>query len=75
MNTAVVEAARVLNPLSASISNGIMRSISATLNMLDKRKHDKLVNDLAYSLRIEYPHESHDYVMNLAISLLQEKSK
>lgn len=75
MFTAVNEAARVLNPLSTSISNGIMRSIEAMITMLSRRKNDKIANDLAYSLQIEYPRESRDYVMNLAITLLKEKSK
>lgn len=75
MFTAVNRAAQVLNSLSTSISNGIMRSIEAMTTMLSRRKNDKIVNDLAYLLQIEYPHESRDYVMNLAINLLKEKSK
>lgn len=75
MFTAVNAAAQVLNPLSTSISNGIMRSIEAMTTMLSRRKNNKIANDLAYSLQIEYPHESRDYVMNLAINLLKEKSK
>lgn len=75
MFTAVNRAAQVLNTLSTSISNGIMRSIEAMTTMLSRRKNDKIVNDLVYLLQIEYPHESRDYVMNLAINLLKEKSK
>jgi hypothetical protein len=69
MNTAVTETARVLNPLSTSISNGIMRSIDACIAILDARRREKSINDLAYALKLEYPKESEDFVMNMAIQM------
>lgn len=73
MNTAVTETARVLNPLSTSISNGIMRSIDACIAVIDARRNQKTVNDLAYVLKLEYPKESDDYVMNMAIQMIRGK--
>lgn len=69
MNTAVTETARVLNPLSTSISNGIMRSIDACIAILDSRQRQKNISDLAYALKLEYPKESEDFVMNMAYEL------
>ena len=69
MNTAVTETARVLNPLSTSISNGIMRSIDACIAIFDARRREKSINDLAYALKLEYPKESEDFVMNMAIQM------
>lgn len=74
MTSAVTETARAINPLSISISNGIMRSINFVIDrMLRVRlSNRKTVEQLAYSLRVEYPKESDEYVMNMAINLLKD---
>lgn len=74
MNTAVTETARVLNPLSTAISNGIVRSINKAFDVIMSQPsgRKKTINELAYSLRMEYPKESEDYVMNMAINMLKD---
>ena len=72
MSTAVIEAARVINPLSTSISNGIMRSINYAIERMRRRSREKAIEQLAYSLKLEYPKESDEYVMNLAIQMYKE---
>ena len=76
MSTAVTETARVIGPLSASISNGIMRSINFAFDRITapkKMSRSKTIEQLAYSLQLEYPKESRDYVMHLAISMYKDK--
>ncbi len=72
MVTAVTETARVLNPLSTAISNGIVRSINKMFDFIMDQPsvRAKNINDLAYSLRMEYPKESDDYVMHMAINMM-----
>jgi len=72
MSTAVIEAARVINPLSTSISNGIMRSINYAIERMHRPSREKAIEQLAYSLKLEYPKESDEYVMNLAIQMFKE---
>ena len=72
MSTAVIEAARVINPLSTSISNGIMRSINYAIERMRRPSREKAIEQLAYSLKLEYPKESDEYVMNLAIQMYKE---
>lgn len=72
MSTAVIEAARVINPLSTSISNGIMRSINYAIKRMHRPSREKAIEQLAYSLKLEYPKESDEYVMNLAIQMYKE---
>lgn len=72
MTTAVTESARVLNPLSVSISNGILRSIDLVLKAMPSKSRTKGIEDLAYSLQLEYPKESRDYVMHMAISMYKD---
>jgi hypothetical protein len=73
MNTAVTESARVLNPLSTAISNGIMRSIDLCIEALNAGRHEKNVKDLAKVLKLEHPKESDDFVMYMAVNLLRGK--
>lgn len=72
MSTAVTEAARVISPLSTSISNGIMRSINYFIDKMSEPSRQKSIEQLAYSLKLEYPNESDEYVMNLAISMYKD---
>lgn len=74
MTSAVTETARAINPLSISISNGIMRSIDFVIDRMSRVRlsNRKTVEQLAYSLRVEYPKESDEYVMNMAIDLLKD---
>ncbi len=73
MTTAVTEAARVISPLSTSISNGIMRSINYAIESISKSSHQKTIDQLAYALKLEYPKESDEYVMNLAIEMYKDR--
>ncbi len=73
MSTAVTEAARVISPLSTSISNGIMRSINYMIEKMSQSSREKAIQQLAYSLKLEYPKESDEYVMNLAISMYKDE--
>ena len=73
MNTAITETALVINPLSASISNGIVKSINFILDRMSNRvAHKRAIQDLACSLKIEYPRESEEYVYNMAIDMYSE---
>ena len=74
MTSAVTETARAINPLSISISNGIIRSINFVIDRMSRVRlsNRKTVEQLAYSLRVEYPKESDEYVMNMAINLLKD---
>ena len=74
MTSAVTEIARTINPLTVSISNGIMRSINFMIDRMSRVRlsNRKAVEQLAYSLRVEYPKESDEYVMNIAINLLKD---
>jgi hypothetical protein len=72
MYTAVTETAKTVSPLSIAISNGIIRSIDVTLSIMNSRKNQKRVEDLAYALKLEYPKESYDYVFNMATNLLKD---
>lgn len=75
MSTAVTEAARVINPLSASIANGIMKAINRAIDLMNastRTSREKAIEQLAYSLKLEYPKESDEYVMNLAIQMYKE---
>lgn len=65
MFTAITETANVVSPFTTAVSNGILKSISTLINILDKLttpSRDKLMNNAARDLRCEYPYESEDYV-------------
>lgn len=75
MSTAVTETARVISPLSTSISNGIMNSINFTIELMSrpsKVSRQKSIEQLAHSLKLEYPKESPEYVMNMAIEMYKD---
>lgn len=72
MLVAVTETARVMHPLSASISNGIMRSINKAFDLIvANRRRNNDVKDIAYALKLEYPHESYEYVLCMAHNLYE----
>jgi len=71
MNIAVTETARVLNPLSTVISNGVMSLIDLCFEALNAGRHEKNIKDLAKVLKLEYPKESDDFVMYMAVNLLR----
>lgn len=75
MYVAVNETAKAISPLSIAISNGILRSIELMLKAIPSRSDDKKIRELAYSLKLEYPKESDDYVMNMAIDLYEAGRK
>lgn len=73
MNTAITETALVINPLSTSIANGIVKSINFILDrMVNRVDHKSAIRDLAYALKMEYPHESEDYVYSMAVDMYSE---
>jgi len=76
MFAAVNESAKMLTPLSISISNGILRSIEFMLKALPSEESDKRkIKELAHSLKFEYPHESLDYVTNMAANIYKAGRK
>ncbi len=75
MFAAVNETAKTINPLSISISNGIMRSINFIIDAMlspSKVSHQKRIQHLAYALKLEYPYESKDYVMYMATEMYKD---
>ena len=74
MTIAVTEAARTLAPLGVLISNGIMRVVNLIIKITDTlRVNDsRAIENLAYSLKLEFPHESHEYIHNMATEMYME---
>jgi putative cell wall-binding protein len=65
MFTAITETANVVSPFTTAVSNGILKSISAVLTLVDRLtgpSRDQLMNDVARHMKDEYPWESEDYV-------------
>lgn len=75
MYAAVNETAKAISPLSIAISNGILRSIELVLNAIPSRSNEKNIRELAHSLKFEYPHESLDYVTNMAANIYEDGRK
>lgn len=71
MYAAVNETANAISPLSTAISNGIFRSINFVLKLVQQDADEKTVKELAYALKLEYPHESDEYVLNMAYNLYE----
>lgn len=65
MNTAVIETARVLSPLSTAISTGIYKSLDKIISLMLKTHEDKYYADIAYKLKSEYKFESVDYIEHM----------
>ena len=72
MYAAVNETAKMFSPLSIAISNGILRSINAVLSVRTSNARKKTIEQLTYMYKLEYPRESNDYVMNMAIQAYEE---
>jgi len=72
MYAAVNETARLVSPLSAAIASGIANSINAMLSIVSESRKEKTIEQLAYALRMEYPHESDEYVHHMAAQLYEE---
>ena len=74
MSIAVTEAARTLAPLGVLISNGIMSVVNLIIKITDNLSinHNRAIENLAYSLRLEFPHESNEYVHNMATQMYAE---
>lgn len=75
MFAAVNETARMISPVSAMISNGILNSIALTIRVIESMRvphHEKSIRELAHSLKIEYPFESQDYVESLARDIYKD---
>lgn len=75
MYAAVNETAKAISPLSIAISNGILRSIELMLKAIPSGSKEKKIRDLAHSLKFEYPHESLDYVTNMAANIYEDGRK
>lgn len=72
MYAAVNETARLVSPLSAAIASGIANSINSMLSIVSESRKEKTIEQLAYALRMEYPHESEEYVHHMATQLYAE---
>lgn len=72
MYAAVNEAARLIGPLGAAIASGITKSIDIALSAMIEARRDKAIEQLAHALRMEYPHESEEYVYHMATRLYAE---
>lgn len=75
MFTAVNEAARSLSPITMAVSSGVFKSVQFVLDLVsDRRKDEKYIKNLAYSLKMEYPFESKEYVESLARRMYVESN-
>lgn len=74
MTIAVTEAARTLAPLGVLISNGIMSVVNLIIKLNNNLSinHGRAIEDLAHSLRSEFPHESNEYLYNMATQMYTE---
>lgn len=68
MFTAVNEAARSFSPLTTVVSVGVFKSIQAVLDAVAglRNEDEKSIQNLAYTLKLEYPFETNEYVETLA---------
>ena len=74
MFTAVNEAARSLTPLSVAVSSGIFKSIQAVLDAIGslRKEDEKAIQSLVYTLKLEYPFETNEYIETMARDLYAE---
>lgn len=74
MTIAVTEAARTLAPLGVLISNGIMSVVNLIIKLTNTLSinDNRAIENLAYSLKLEFPHESYEYVHNMATKMYME---
>lgn len=65
MFTAIAETANTISPFTTAVSNGILKSISALINIMDKLaapSRDKMIINATKDMKCEYPYESTEYV-------------
>ena len=74
MFTAVNEAARSLSPLTTAVSVGVFKSIQAVLDAVTslRNEDEKSIQNLAYTLKLEYPFETNEYIETLARDMYAE---
>lgn len=74
MFTAVNEAARSLTPLTTAVSSGIFKSIQAVLDIIGslRNEDEKAIQSLVYTLKLEYPFETDEYIETMARDLYTE---
>jgi hypothetical protein len=74
MFTAVNEAARSLSPLTTAVSVGVFKSIQAVLDAVAslRNQDEKSIQNLAYTLKLEYPFETNEYIESLARDMYAE---
>lgn len=65
MNTAVIETAKALSPLSTAIATGIYKSIDKVVSLMVTTNEDKYYADIAHKLKGEYKFESVDYIEHM----------
>jgi hypothetical protein len=65
---AVLESAKVINPLITVIANGVSNSINSIFNLIEANKYSKKnqFQNLLNALKLEYPYESEDYLRIMA---------
>ena len=76
MTIAVIEAARTLEPLGVLISNVTMRLINFVFNVVRRYKVNdrRAIENLAYALSFEFPHEPKGYVYTIAVEKYKESN-
>ncbi len=74
MFTAVNEAARSLSPLTTAVSVGVFKSIQSVLDMIGsfRNEDEKSIQNLVYTLKLEYPFETNEYIETLARDMYKE---
>lgn len=73
MHAAVNETARLFNPLSSAIASGIVSLLNAMFDIfVEAPRREKTLKQIVYALKLEYPHESEEYITNLALNMLKD---
>lgn len=65
MFTAIAETANTISPFTTAVSNGILKSISTLISVLEKLTEpslDKKIVNATKDMKCEYPYESIEYV-------------
>jgi len=65
MNSAVIETAKVLNPLSTAIGTGIYKSIDKMVSLMLMQSEDKQYAEIAQKLKSEYKFESIEFIEHM----------
>ena len=74
MFTAVNEAARSLSPLTTAVSVGVFKSVQTVLDVIAgfRNEDEKAIQNLVYTLKLEYPFETKEYIETLARNMYTE---